>query len=587
LKFSQAFIPTLKEAPLEATIKSHALMIRAGLIRKISSGLYAYLPYGLKLIKNIKQIVRIEMNKKGALEFTMPLLIPKNILDKSGRWNLFQKELFRLKDRHQNSLALSPTNEENFTQLIFEEISSYRQLPVNFYQIHYKFRDEIRPRYGVLRSKEFIMKDSYSFHIDDTCLNETYLKMKDAYQQIFQKCGLNFVGVEADSGAMGGGMSEEFMVKSEVGEEFIIYCECGYAANLETATEKIIYKISSKKNTNSPTIKKIATPDIKTIPQLVTYLKIPIEKCIKTLVYEIQKGENWQPIIVLIRGDYEVNTAKLTHQIQNIGGNEFRIADAKTIAILFGDKNKAGSLGIKNLKKNTLLLVDISLKNIQESVMGANQEGYHYHNLNLDYELKNLNFKQCDLYTVKKNSLCVCCEKPLSLIKGIEVGHIFKLGKKYTTAFNLKIIDKKGEEIIPTMGCYGIGITRVLAACIEQLSDTNGLILPFNIAPYKIIIITLHPEDKHVMEISQQFYQELLDNNFSPLWDERKKRAGFKFKDAELIGFPLQLIIGKKSLLKKEFEIRIRTIQKKHKKFIIPIEQVINFLKEQREKLCN
>lgn len=581
MKFSQTFIPTLKEIPSEATLNSHILMLRAGMIRSVSSGLYAYLPYGLSLIENIKTIVREEMNAKAALEFSMPLLIPKNLLDKSKRWETFKNELFRLEDRNQTQLALSPTNEENFTQIVMNEIISYRQFPVNFYQINTKFRDEIRPRYGVMRSKEFLMKDAYSFHLSDECLDTTYFKMDDAYRRIFERCQLDFIAVKADSGNMGGSQSQEFMVKSEVGEETICYCKCGYAANIESGEEKISYEISQKMlSENSLPSEKLFTPEMKTITQVSQFLKIPIEKCIKTLVYEMQKPDGWEPFIVLIRGDYKINLTKLEKHIVLLGNKEIRLAGESVVEKIFGGKNLSGYLGVRDINKKVDILVDVSLRGIHSAVIGANQVDHHLNNFELFDEIKD--YQEVNLYTVKSDGSCIKCGSPLSLIKGIEVGHIFKLGCKYTKAFGLKILNEKGESIIPTMGCYGIGISRVLAACIEQLSDEQGCILPYSIAPYKIIIVSLNLDNQRVMDTSQNLYEKLSKEGYSPLWDERDERPGSKFKDADLLGIPFQVIIGKKGLEKEKIEVRIRK-HTSNEKFEVSPEEVIEFLNEKRQ----
>ncbi len=583
MKFSEAFIPTLKEAPAEATLKSHILMIRAGMIRKVGSGIYSLLPYGLALVKNIKQIIREEMNAKGAVEMAMPLLIPKVLLDKSGRWKTFKRELFRLIDRHEADFALSPTNEETFTQLVLEEINSYRQLPINLYQINHKFRDEIRPRYGMIRGKEFIMKDAYSFHLNDVCLDETYKKMSDAYHRIFYRCGLDFVNVRADSGAMGGRESEEFMVKSDVGEEFIIYCSCGYTSNIEAAEEMISYDVSVKSNGNQ--IKKVYTPGAKTITMVREFLSIPVEKSIKTMVYEMYIQDTWYPFIAIIRGDYEINLVKLENWAISQGADEIRSASEIVVSSIFGD-DCIGYLGIKNLKYQAPVVWDISLRGMIEGVIGANEKDYHYIGINLEQELKNCISHEASIYTAREKGNCPRCEKPLELFKGIEVGHIFKLGRKYTQSFNLHITYEEGKSITPTMGCYGIGVTRILAACIEQMGDDHGVILPASIAPYKVIIITLNPEESTVMEASKKLYRSCQEKSLFPLWDDRKERAGFKFKDADLLGIPLQVVVGKKSIAIKEYEVRVRN-RNKNLVFNINVDETPSFLLKKYQEILN
>lgn len=577
MKFSQTFIPTLKEAPAEATLKSHILMIRAGMIRKLGSGLYTYLPYGLAILKKVEDIVRNEMNAQGAIEIVMPLLVPRTLLDQSGRWEVFKSELFRLRDRNETDFAMSPTNEESVTQLIAEEISSYRQLPINLYHINYKFRDEIRPRYGVIRSKEFIMKDAYSFDMDEAGLDVSYQKMSVAYHRIFKHCGLDFVNVKADSGTMGGNASEEFMVKSAVGEEFIIHCSCGYTSNIEAAEEKISYSQSNNNSGKKP-IEKIATPEVHTIAKLAEFLDIPVTQTIKTMVYEMKVADkSWKPFVAIIRGDYEINDTKLNKWVTTQGGIELRSAGVKIITNIFGPKSKPGSLGIKNLAMNVPIVVDLSLKGIEDSSMGANEEGFHFIHVNVAEELKvysgNLIHYQ-EIYTAKENGICTECGNPLQLFKGIEVGHIFKLGKKYTESFNIKIPNQQGENIIPTMGCYGIGVTRIIAAVIEQMSDERGIILPYSLAPYKVVILSLNTKDEKVMEISCALYESLKAVGLAPLWDEREERAGFKFKDAELLGIPIQIVVGEKGVAKGECELRFRSTSAAKNVNIIPEQTV-------------
>lgn len=583
MKFSETFIPTLKEAPAEATLKSHILMIRAGMIRKVGSGIYSLLPYGLALVKNIEQIIREEMNAKGALEMAMPLLIPKVLLDRSGRWQAFKRELFSLIDRNEADFALSPTNEEAFTQLILEEISSYRQLPINLYQINHKFRDEIRPRYGVIRGKEFIMKDAYSFHLNDVCLDETYKKMRDAYIRIFHRCGLDFVIVKADSGTMGGSESEEFMVRSDVGEESIIYCSCGYTSNIEAAEEKISYDVSGK--SNNYRIKKVYTPGAKTITMVSDFLSIPVEKSIKTMVYEMHIRDTWYPFIAIIRGDYEINLVKLENWAMSLEADEIRPALRTVISSIFGD-DCAGYLGIKDLNSQMPVVWDVSLRGMVGGVMGANEKDYHYTGINLEQELKKCTSYEASIYTARKKGNCSCCGKPLELFKGIEVGHIFKLGKKYTQSFDLHIIYEKGKSITPTMGCYGIGVTRILAACIEQMSDDYGVILPASIAPYKVIIITLNPEDSTVVEASEKLYHSCQEKALFPLWDNRKERAGFKFKDADLLGIPFQVVVGKKSVTTGDYEVRVRN-RNRNLVFKINVDETPAFLLKKYQEILN
>ena len=477
MKLSKYFLPTTREISSEAVLASHRLMLRAGLIRKVGSGLYSYLPAGLRVLNKIKKIVKEEMDRAGALEVSMPLLIPDELLHTSNRWDSFKKELFTLDDHQENSYALSPTNEENFSDLAKKQLFSYRQFPINLYQINTKFRDEIRPRFGVMRSKEFIMKDGYSFHLSEECLDTTYKSMSEAYKKIFKRMDLDFASVMASSGAMGGNQSEEFMIKSDVGEETLLHCEkCNYNANVEKASEKIVFpdiiQPNGKDNASKTTtpVEKISTPDCNTIEKLADFLNIEKTQTIKTMVYQhvsiaqqkqlpddVPQKRDLDPFsnlvgkmaVVLIRGDYDLETTKLENLLPDM-----EPASEKNIISLFGcPPGYLSPIGLEKYSKTLTVLVDKTLKDTKNMVAGANQIGFHLKNVNLqsiqnDFE----KFRYGEIYAAKKGGKCPNCEHPLSSFKGIEVGHIFKLGKRYTNAFSHQVLDKDEKKVTPTMG---------------------------------------------------------------------------------------------------------------------------------------
>ena len=597
MKLTQYFLSTLKEVPRDAHLLSHKLMLRAGLIEKISTGFYSYLPLGLKILRKVESIIRHYLNKAGALECLLPLLIDKELLSQTKRWKIFNKELFRLQDRHQRDIALAPTHEEIITFIAKNKISSYKQLPLNLYQITAKFRDEVRPRFGVMRAREFIMKDAYSFHNSPESLSETYQKMNEAYNSIFRELGLDFVRVKADSGAIGGEGSEEFMVKSEVGEDEIAICEdCNYAANLEKAVEK---QTQNQQANPSPSFLKINTPNAKKISEVLDFLahsqeikttefknQISQKSFIKTILYEYQQvsSENWFPVIVLIRGDYQINEVKLNNVLQT---NHLRLASNSTVERIFScsvgylgpilenlTKDKQKTTNLKNIK----VIADFSLQNIQRAITGANQENYHLLNVDLERDCT-LTIDYCDIHQVTAEGKCnFCKEGKLKIIRGIEVGHIFKLQDKYTKAMNFIIPTEEGNSKAPLMGCYGIGVNRTLAAIIEQNHDASGLIWPKSIAPFTVNLLTLDLKDQACYDYSEELYNQLLAKNIEVLWDDREERAGFKFKDADLLGIPYQIIIGKKSLSAGEIEVKVRRNNIKSK---IKLNAVLKWLEKE------
>ena len=551
MKLSQSVFPTSKEIPSEAVIVSHQLMIRAGLIRRLASGLYTYLPFGLRVLRKVEAVIREEMNRVGGQEFLFPLLIPREFWERSGRWDVFQKELFRLQDRHENFYALAPTHEEAFTDFFGREISSYRDMPLILYHIGTKFRDEIRPRYGVMRGREFIMKDAYSFHLESTCLDSTYGKMSEAYTCIFKRLALDFVQVRAHSGAMGGEASEEFMVKSEVGEEVIIHCPtCGYVANVETARETIPGDEQQKEQP----LEKIPTPGMGKIDEVAKGLHLPSSRFIKCVIYEREKGKDSSSpyFMALIRGDYEINETKLAN---HFAGTEIRVADKATLEKTLS--LPVGFIGPLGRDKDMEILVDETLRPTVNGVTGANERDYHYTGVSVPRDIAPDHYG--DFYQAKAGGKCPTCGASLETFKGIEVGHIFKLGKKYTEAFNVSVLDREGKAQAPVMGCYGIGLDRTLASIIEQHHDDRGIVWPASVAPFAVIILTLDVSDLASMRLSEGLYLDLKKDGVEVLWDDRPSRAGFKFNDADLLGIPLQIVVGPRGLKQGQVELRHRS----------------------------
>jgi len=567
MRWSSCLIPTLKEIPSEAEVISHKLMLKAGLIRKIASGIYTLLPLGFKVMLKIVNIVREEMNKAGAEELLMPILAPSELWKETGRWGLYGKELFRVKDRQDRDFALGPTHEEVITDLVRNEIRSYRDLPKNFYQIQVKFRDEPRPRFGLLRAREFMMKDAYSFDVDEKNAEITYKKMFDAYCNIFSRCGLNFKAVEAETGNIGGSFSHEFMVLANNGEELIIYCnKCGYAANKERAEG--ISNFKGNENDELKKLEKVYTPGKRTIKEVTEFLKKEPFELVKTLIY-VADGK---PIAVLIKGDDELNENKIKRSL-NI--TEIAMADEKLVReITNSPVGFAGPVGLKNIP----IFADNSIKKLKNFVVGANEEDYHLINVNLERDFKVKEF--FDLRFVKEGDFCNKCGSTLSTLKGIEVGHTFKLGTKYSEAMNAKFLDENGVRKTIIMGCYGIGITRIISAAIEQWNDEDGIIWPISIAPYHVIITVINYKDEKIKELADSIYNVLMKNNIEVLLDDRDISAGVKFKDADLIGIPIRITIGPKAIKENLLDVRLR---KTKKEFKLKREEVL----EEIQKLIN
>ena len=546
MRWSNTFIPTLKEAPAEAKILSHQLLLRAGLVRKLAGGLYTFLPAGLRVLQKIEAIVREEMNRSGAMEILMPALQPPDIWKASGRYEQAADVLFKVRDSKNREWLLGPTHEEVMTTLASTEISSYRQVPMNFYQIQTKFRDEIRPRFGLMRAREFIMKDAYSFDVSDEASLVSYQKMYDAYVRIFERCGLRAFPVEADTGVMGGEHSHEFMVPAQTGESEVAYTEDdSYSANLEKATSQGPLKPTSNECTGD--LEKFETPGVKTIENLENDpYNVPAAAQIKTLVFIAED----KPVLAIIRGDDQINESKLTGAL---GTAIFRAAEPKEIfAALGAYPGSLGAIGVKDIP----VFCDESLRAAAGMTTGANEDGFHVRNVNMDRDLPDVQW--ADLRTVSEGELSESGQ-PLKIQRAIEVGHVFKLGTKYSDAFEAKFLDKDGQQQPLVMGCYGLGVTRTLQAIIEYSHDEMGIIWPASVAPWQVCITALdaNPESE-VMKTATTIYNELIDAGLDVILDDRDLRPGFKFKDSELIGFPIRVGIGEKSLKNGNIEFTVR-----------------------------
>ena len=562
------FIKTYKESPNDAEVISHKLMARASMVKKLASGVYTYLPMGYKVLRKVENIVREEMNRAGAQEVLMPVLQPAELWQESGRWNVMGDELMRLKDRHSREFCLGPTHEEVITDIIRNEVSSYKQLPMNIYQIQTKFRDERRPRFGLMRGREFLMKDGYSFHLDDESLDEEYNNMKDTYRRVFDRMGLDYRPVEADGGAIGDSQTEEFHVLAESGEDDILFCNtCSYAANSEKAVSGITF---AKSEESFKETKLIDTPEASSIEDLAKFLGIDESQTVKAMFYKEVFGEEVRYVMALIRGDYEVNEVKLA----NTAGAriELELAEEEDFKKLSLVKGYMGPVGAKN--ENLIIVVDESVLSVANSTVGANIEGKHYINVNIDRDYKADYIG--DIRMVKASEPCPKCSGKLDIARGIEVGQVFKLGKKYSEALNAKVLDQNGKEQYMTMGCYGIGVSRTAAAAVEQNYDEFGIIWPRAIAPFEVDVIPANIKDEAQMEAAEKIYADLMGKSVDVCIDDRNERAGFKFKDADLIGFPLKVIVGK-GIAEGKVEVKIR---RSGEAFEVEVEKAVEFVLE-------
>jgi len=553
MRWSKSFIPTLKESPAEAEITSHKLLLRAGLIRKLAGGLYTFLPLGVRALHKVERIVREEMDRAGALEVLMPTLQPPEIWQTSGRYQAIGDGLFKVRDRQKKEWVMSPTAEEVITTVAAGEINSYRQMPVNFYQVSVKLRDEVRPRFGLMRAKEFIMKDAYSFDATDEGAMESYKKMYDAYKRIFDRCGLQNFPVEADTGIIGGNYSHEFMVPAATGENDVVYCEaCGYAANIEKATSGLP-QTATRELGAAP--EKFPTPGVVTIEALSKApYGVAANRQIKTLVYLADS----KPVIILVRGDDQLNETKL---MARTGAVAARPATPEEIVSLLGAK--PGSLGAVARVPEMVtagevqVLADERLRGANDMTTGANDDGFHFRNVSMERDIKVTQW--CDLRTVSAGEPCAKCAKSLKIRRAIEVGHVFKLGTKYSEKLNATFLAEDGSRKVSHMGCYGIGVTRTLQAIIEQCNDKDGIIWPKSVAPYTVCITPLGVEPgSEVFQLAEQIYADLNAAGVDVILDDRDDRPGVKFKDADLIGFPIRVGIGEKSLANGEVEIKPR-----------------------------
>ena len=543
MRYSQMLLPTLKEVPAEAETISHQLLLRAGMIRKLTSGIYDYLPLGLRVLRKVEAIVREEMNRAGAQEVLLPAVQPAELWQESGRWQIYGKELLRFKDRHDRDYCFGPTHEEVITDLVRREVHSYRQLPLNLYQIQTKFRDEIRPRFGLIRGREFIMKDGYSFDLDETAADQTYQAMYQAYGRIFSRCGLRFKSVEADSGPIGGSFSHEFMVLADTGEDVVVSCTaCAYAANLEKA--EIPAPAATAGESPAP-LSKVHTPDVRTVAEVADFLNIPPEKVLKTLLYETAAG----PIAILLRGDHELNEVKLKNFLKV---NDLALAPEATV-----HRETGAAIGFAGpLTLKIPIYADYSLLSSANLAAGANEDHYHYINVNPGRDLAIKEF--ADLRQVTPADPCPRCGAPLEFLRGIEVGHVFKLGYKYSRAMAATYLDTQGQEQPMYMGCYGIGVSRIVAAAIEQNNDPDGIIFPTPLAPFQILLIPIAVNDAKTMETATRLYEELTAAGLEVLFDDRDERPGIKFKDGDLLGIPYRVVLGPKTLARDAAEVRSR-----------------------------
>jgi prolyl-tRNA synthetase len=534
MKQSQSFIPTLREVPADAEVKSHQLLLRAGFIRQSSSGVYTFLPLGRRVLQKVEAIIREEMNRAGAIELLMPALQQAELWQESGRWYSYGPELMRLKDRHERDFALGPTHEEVITALVRDEVKTYKKLPLTLYQIQTKFRDEKRPRFGLLRGREFIMKDAYSFHTSKESLDEVYNKMYEAYSNIFRRCGLNFRAVIADSGAIGGKDTHEFMVLSDIGEDTIAYSDASdFAANIEMAPVVATYEKSTEPLKE---LTKVHTPEQKTIEEVAAFLQVAPEKCIKSLLFKVDE----KYVLVLVRGDHEANDVKVKN-----------LLEASVVELASPEETKAvmncpiGSLGPIAVDASVTVIADYAVEAIVNGICGANEDGYHYTGVNpgRDFTVS----QYADLRFIQEGDPSPDGKGTIRFARGIEVGHVFKLGTRYSEAMNATYLDENGRTQTMLMGCYGIGVSRLLSAIAEQFGDENGLVWPASVAPFHIHLIPVNLKNEEQRQLADEWYEKLGQVGFEVLYDDRQERPGVKFADSDLIGIPVRVTVGKRA----------------------------------------
>lgn len=554
-------IQTLRDNPQDAEIDSHKLLVRAGIVKKLAGGLYTYLPLGMRSLKKVQAIIREEMDRAGALEIVMPILQPAELWKQSGRWESMGPGMFRVKDRAQHDYSMAPTAEETVTEVIRNVINSYRQLPVTVYQIQWKFRDEIRPRFGLMRSKEFLMKDAYSFDTTMEAADKSYMAMFNAYKRVFERCGLKAYPVEADTGDIGGKFSHEFHVLADAGEDGIAFCEtCGYAANLEKAERRV----AARNDADCPAIEEIATPGSKTIEQVSTFMGVPGSAFVKSLVY----NADGKAVMVCVPGDRDVNDVKLKHFLDV---KKLELADYEMVLKASGAN--AGSVGpVKPADASIRIVCDQELKGAKGCIVGANKDDFHLKNVDLARDCNIADADFADLVVVRDGDICAKCGKPMVIKRGIEVGHVFKLGTKYTDAFNAVYKTDDLKEATMIMGCYGIGVSRTVQAVIEQSHDKDGIIWPAAVAPYQVCISLLDPDQAEVAAVADKLEAELEAMGVDVIVDDRAERPGVKFKDADLIGFPVRVVVGAKGLANGGVEVKRRDQDKSQMKIVAPAE---------------
>jgi len=570
MRYTSYFIPTHKEVPSDAEVISHQLMVRAGMIRKLTSGTYTYLPAGLRAIKKVEAIIREEMNRAGAIEILMPAVQPAELWQESGRWEHYGRELLRFKDRHDREACFGPTHEEVVTDLVRKEIHSYKQMPINLYQIQTKFRDEIRPRFGLMRAREFIMKDAYSFDVDEEGANRSYEAMYEAYTRIFRRCGLRFRAVEADTGTIGGSYSHEFMVLAETGEDQIVNCtRCAYAANLERAEVRTADTPHSPEDDPLRPLTEVSTPGMRTVEEVTAFLSVSPDQLVKTLILAVDD----QPVAVLIRGDHDLNEAKLRNLLgaQTVElAPEHMIEEATAAPVGF-----AGPVGLK-----VKIVADAAVKTMRNFVTGGNRKDLHQINVNLERDFQVHQFG--DLRVITPGDRCPRCGEAVEFGRGIEVGHIFKLGTKYSRALNAVFLNREGKESPIIMGCYGIGVGRTVAAAIEQNHDADGILFPIPIAPFEVTVLPLQMHDAKVVETAEKIHAELTGHGIDTLLDDRDERAGFKFNDADLLGIPVRVTVGAKGLKNGEVEIKLRS---ETESAFVPVDAALSSVRQKVKSL--
>ncbi len=565
MRWTRFYVFTTREVPADAEVVSHQLMVRAGMIRKVAAGIYTYLPLGWRSIQKMAAIVRRELDRAGCVELSMPAVQPAELWQESGRWQVYGKELLRIQDRHERDFCFGPTHEEVITDTVRRDVKSYRQLPVNLYQIQTKFRDEIRPRFGLMRGREFLMKDAYSFHVDAASLDSTYDEMVAAYRRIFESCGLDYNVVEADTGTIGGSSSHEFMVVADTGESAVVRCTaCDYAANVEKAETRQLAAPALRAGEEAGAARaEVATPGMTSVPDVAKFLDFTPDRIVKTLLYKTlleapdRPGEHEEGVVaVAVRGDREINEVKLKNLLDV---QHLELADEETVRRVSGAP--VGFAGPVGLAGEVELVVDRSAAELVSFVCGANQADMHLTGVNWGRDAEAGRVE--DLLLVGAGDACPRCDGTLELFRGIETGHVFKLGTKYSQSMGCTFTDETGGDHPMIMGCYGLGIGRTVAAAIEQNHDKEGIVWPRPLAPFEVLLVALNPDDPQVQSAAEELYAALRDNGVDLLYDDRDERPGVKFKDADLIGFPLRVVVGARSLADGMVELSLRSDRQK------------------------